>query len=136
MEEANATLWLEMKIFNISEWWGTECLNTRVPLPSPLCAGYSVKLLFFFRVKIEPTTCQAYNPTLVFSQILVLASNLKYNIYLPNRRQNLLNNVCYIVFLYDRMFFLFEKEICDGKIFFCWRTCQYPYCAALSNALL
>ena len=26
--------------------WGTECLNTRFPLPTLLCAGYSVKLLF------------------------------------------------------------------------------------------
>ena len=24
--------------------WGTECLNTRLPLPTMLCAGYSVKL--------------------------------------------------------------------------------------------
>ena len=24
--------------------WGTECLNTRFPLPTMLCAGYSVKL--------------------------------------------------------------------------------------------
>ena len=24
--------------------WGTECLNTRFPLPTLLCAGYSVKL--------------------------------------------------------------------------------------------
>ena len=26
--------------------WGTECLNTRFPLPTLLCAGYSVKLFF------------------------------------------------------------------------------------------
>ena len=24
--------------------WGTECLNTKFPLPTLLCAGYSVKL--------------------------------------------------------------------------------------------
>ena len=24
--------------------WETECLNTKYPLPIPLCAGYSVKL--------------------------------------------------------------------------------------------
>ena len=28
--------------------WGTECLNTRFPLPSLLCAGYSVKLIYLF----------------------------------------------------------------------------------------
>ena len=28
----------------ISEKWGTECLKTRFPLPTLLCAGYSVKL--------------------------------------------------------------------------------------------
>ena len=28
--------------------WGNECLNTRSPLPTLLCAGYSVKLIFFF----------------------------------------------------------------------------------------
>ena len=27
--------------------WGTECLNTRFPLLTLLCAGYSVKLIFF-----------------------------------------------------------------------------------------
>ena len=25
--------------------WGTECLNTSFPLPTLLCAGYSVKLI-------------------------------------------------------------------------------------------
>ena len=28
----------------IDEKWGTECLNTKFPLPTLLCAGYSVKL--------------------------------------------------------------------------------------------
>ena len=28
--------------------WGTECLNTRFPLPTLLCAGYSVKMIHFF----------------------------------------------------------------------------------------
>ena len=27
--------------------WGTECLNTSFPLPTLLCAGYSVKLIEF-----------------------------------------------------------------------------------------
>ena len=27
--------------------WGTECLNTRFPLPTLLCAEYSVKLIFY-----------------------------------------------------------------------------------------
>ena len=27
--------------------WGMECLNTKFPLPTLLCAGYSVKLIFF-----------------------------------------------------------------------------------------
>ena len=26
--------------------WGTVCLNTTFPLPTLLCAGYSVKLIF------------------------------------------------------------------------------------------
>ena len=30
------------------EKWGTECLNTRFPLPILLCAGYSVKLIFIY----------------------------------------------------------------------------------------
>ena len=29
--------------------WGTECLNTRFPLPTLLCAGYSVKLILISR---------------------------------------------------------------------------------------
>ena len=28
--------------------WGTECLNARFPLPTLLCAGYSVKLIYIF----------------------------------------------------------------------------------------
>ena len=28
--------------------WGTECLNTRLPLPTRLCAGNSVKLIYLF----------------------------------------------------------------------------------------
>ena len=28
----------------LGEKWGTECLNTKFPLPTVLCAGYSVKL--------------------------------------------------------------------------------------------
>ena len=28
----------------LGEKWGTECLKTRFPLPTLLCAGYSVKL--------------------------------------------------------------------------------------------
>ena len=28
--------------------WRTECLNTRFPLPTLLCAGYSVKLIYFY----------------------------------------------------------------------------------------
>ena len=35
---------------------GTECLNTRFPLPILLCAGYSVKLsLFYFKNKFSIT---------------------------------------------------------------------------------
>ena len=29
--------------------WGTECLNTRFPLPTLLCAGNSVRLIFFLK---------------------------------------------------------------------------------------
>ena len=28
--------------------WGTECLNTRFPLPILQCEGYSVKLIYLF----------------------------------------------------------------------------------------
>ena len=31
--------------------WGTVCLNTRIPLPTFLCAGYSVKLIYFLKFK-------------------------------------------------------------------------------------
>ena len=30
--------------------WGTECLNTRFPLPTPLCTRYSVKLIVFYNI--------------------------------------------------------------------------------------
>ena len=34
--------------------WGTECLNTTFPLPTLLCAGYSMKLILYsLRVGIE-----------------------------------------------------------------------------------
>ena len=48
----------------------TECLNTRYPLPTLLCWGYSVKLkkmkilnISFSRLEIDPTTCRVYNHT-------------------------------------------------------------------------
>ena len=28
--------------------WGTECLNTKFPVPTMLCAGYSVKLILIY----------------------------------------------------------------------------------------
>ena len=31
----------------IRQKWGTDCLNTRFPLPTLLFAGYSVKLIYF-----------------------------------------------------------------------------------------
>ena len=40
----------------LSEKWGTECLNTRFPLPTLLCAGYSVKLILIF----NPTKSAEY----------------------------------------------------------------------------
>ena len=33
--------------------WETECLNTRFTLPTLLCAGYSVKLIFIYEERIE-----------------------------------------------------------------------------------
>ena len=30
--------------------WETECLNTRFPLPTLLCAGYSVKLIYLIKM--------------------------------------------------------------------------------------
>ena len=33
---------------NFRKNWGTECLNTRSPLPIQLYAGYSVKLIFLY----------------------------------------------------------------------------------------
>ena len=30
---------------------GTECVNTRLPLPNLLCTGYSVKLIYLFYLK-------------------------------------------------------------------------------------
>ena len=32
--------------------WGTECLNTRFPLPTMLCAGNSGKLIYLCAIKI------------------------------------------------------------------------------------
>ena len=32
--------------------WGTECLNTKFPLSTLLCAGYSVKLIYFLFITI------------------------------------------------------------------------------------
>ena len=41
--------------------WGTECLNTRFPLPTLLCAGYSMKLIFFKYSKLRTTISQLTN---------------------------------------------------------------------------
>ena len=35
--------------------WGTESLNTRFPLSTLLCAGYSVKLIYFYLLKCYST---------------------------------------------------------------------------------
>ena len=32
--------------------WGMECLNTRFPLPTLLCAGYSVRLILYILNKV------------------------------------------------------------------------------------
>ena len=32
--------------------WGSECLNTKFPLPALLCAGYSVKLIWFLNINV------------------------------------------------------------------------------------
>ena len=34
--------------------WGTECVDTRFPLPTLLFSGYSVKLIYLFNKKIIP----------------------------------------------------------------------------------
>ena len=33
--------------------WGMECLNTKFPLPTLLCAGYSMKLIYFYLIYTE-----------------------------------------------------------------------------------
>ena len=33
--------------------WGTECFSTRFPLPTLMCAGYSVKLIFLFYIRVK-----------------------------------------------------------------------------------
>ena len=50
--------------------WGTECLNTRFPLPTLLCAGYSVKLIYFI-IKVTPLRSQI--------SLLILSKNQQIN---------------------------------------------------------
>ena len=40
--------------------WGTECLNIRFPLPTLLCAGYSVKLIYLIDL-ISPSMDRTHN---------------------------------------------------------------------------
>ena len=41
--------------------WGTEWLNTRFPLPTLLCAGYSVRQIFYIIIpKVAQTTGLEY----------------------------------------------------------------------------
>ena len=40
--------------------WGTEFLNTRFPLPTLLCAGYSVKLIMMMMTIIILMVLQGY----------------------------------------------------------------------------
>ena len=42
--------------------WGTECLNTMFPLPTLLCAGYRVKLFFFYFLDFSRTPQTARTP--------------------------------------------------------------------------
>ena len=48
--------------------WGTECLNTRFPLPNLLCAGYSVKLILI---------CKLYNNNYYY-RLLSYINNADY----------------------------------------------------------
>ena len=57
--------------------WGTECLNTRFPLPTLLCAGYSVKLIYFFYIFVQqkiPARTNILNVLLICSLIIRLVN--------------------------------------------------------------
>ena len=41
--------------------WGTECLNTRFPLLTMLCAGYSVKLIRIIKINKTHHNFSGYN---------------------------------------------------------------------------
>ena len=51
LSSANAVLFLKRNR-QFSRKWGTECLNIRFPLPTLLCVGYSVKLVYLFNLLI------------------------------------------------------------------------------------
>ena len=60
---------------NFGRKWGTECLNTRFPLPILLCAGYSVKLIFF--------SCNITKS--LSGRCRVLAANILYTAWIKGR---------------------------------------------------
>ena len=54
--------------------WGTECLNTRFPLPTLLCAGYSVKLFFFWSYQWMKLCDFSMNNTDTYKILFIFAS--------------------------------------------------------------
>ena len=80
--------------------WRTECLNTRFPLPTLLCVGYSVKLiyLFYFYPWIEAIR-EPFNVNLwnLNQTQLTICSNWYYKVIrIVSSRPSLSNRTWYI----------------------------------------
>ena len=97
--------------------WGTECLNTGFPLPTLLCAGYSVKLiyLFYFDIRVMKQDSQSLT-----SQCHIIL--LSHTIYISNdinsmsreylNVQRLLRFMSTIVEVSQNMYIYVKNKLC------------------------
>ena len=61
--------------------WGMECFNTRLPLPTLLCAGYSVKLIKLLFLPLEVIANMHTGVKEVINNIHGGAQSVKYLIF-------------------------------------------------------
>ena len=93
----------------IGKKWGTECLNTRFPLPTLLRAGYSVKLI------IKYTYLRTFSRS---NQQSIMLTSLLFNNVSINRRSNLIlwETKCFCLYFLEQLI-EFQLLCAFGRLF-------------------
>ena len=67
-----------------------KCLNTRFPVPTLLCAGYSVKLIFFIFISLDKSKV---NNKLWYSFFFISKLTQEHYIMKENKQNKILNRI-------------------------------------------